>query len=101
MSTAIRVSKALFEAAKSQGELNNRSAVKQLEHWARLGKAMDAQNTFTDVEYDALWDSALDAREEPLSVHFAEQGQSHVGVLSLEEDTIYRISPDGSKTPLE
>lgn len=38
MSTPLRVSDALFEDAEAEGSLMNRSAAKQVEFWAELGK---------------------------------------------------------------
>lgn len=40
-SNSIRVSVELFEQAQRQGEVLSRSAAQQLEHWARLGAALE------------------------------------------------------------
>jgi len=42
-SNSIRISAALFEQAQRQGELMCRSAAQQVEHWARLGAALEAE----------------------------------------------------------
>jgi arginine deiminase len=42
-SNSIRVSAALFEQAQRQGELMCRSTAQQVEHWARLGAALEAE----------------------------------------------------------
>ena len=41
-SNSIRVSADLFEEALSKGSVLSRSAAQQLEHWARLGAAVEA-----------------------------------------------------------
>lgn len=41
-SNSIRVDAGLFESARRQGELMSRSAAQQVEHWARLGCALEA-----------------------------------------------------------
>ena len=42
MSSSLRVSAALFESATAAGEVLSRSAAQQVEHWARLGRALEA-----------------------------------------------------------
>lgn len=42
-SNSIRISAVLFEQAQRQGELMCRSAAQQVEHWARLGAALEAE----------------------------------------------------------
>jgi len=42
-SNSIRVSADLFERALERGELMSRSAAQQIEHWARLGAALEAR----------------------------------------------------------
>ena len=44
-SNSIRVSAALFEQAQRQGELMCRSTAQQVEHWARLGAALEAEGS--------------------------------------------------------
>jgi len=41
-SNSIRVDAELFESARRQAELMSRSAAQQFEHWARLGRALEA-----------------------------------------------------------
>ena len=43
MSNSLRVSSALFEAAASTGAALDRSTAQQVEHWARLGRALEEQ----------------------------------------------------------
>lgn len=40
-SNSIRICAEMFEQAERQGELLSRSAAQQLEHWARLGAAIE------------------------------------------------------------
>lgn len=101
--SAVRVSVDLFEAAKKHGKLNARSAAGQLEYWARLGKAAEVQNEFTDVEYDALWDGVISIDAEPtrsIADDCVANDESYVGLASVEDDTVYRFYPDGRKEPV-
>ena len=41
MSRSLRLSDALFDSATTAGKLLSRSAAQQVEHWARLGKAIE------------------------------------------------------------
>lgn len=41
-SNSIRVGTSIFDNARQQGELMSRSAAQQIEHWARLGAAVEA-----------------------------------------------------------
>lgn len=42
MGTPLRISEELVVQAKVEGEVMDRSATSQLEHWARLGRAVEA-----------------------------------------------------------
>lgn len=65
MSNSLRVSTALFEAATSTGAVLARSTAQQVEHWARLGRALEEQGltagaaikllTAPVESEDALW----------------------------------------------
>lgn len=41
-SNSIRIGTELFDEARQRGELMSRSAAQQVEHWARLGAALEA-----------------------------------------------------------
>lgn len=41
-SNSIRINERLFQAAQSSGALLSRSAAQQVEHWARIGAAVEA-----------------------------------------------------------
>lgn len=63
-----RVNQELFEAAKAAGQVHSRSAAQQLDHWARIGRELEASPAVThdqvarvlagDASYDALGDRA-------------------------------------------
>ena len=38
MSTAVRISKKLFEHARTESKVENRSITGQIEYWAKIGK---------------------------------------------------------------
>lgn len=40
--TPTRVDQALFDAAKAAGTVHSRSAAQQIDHWARIGQAVEA-----------------------------------------------------------
>src|SRR4051794_21564403 len=46
-----RIDQTLFEAAKAAGELHSRSAAQQLDHWARVGRELEASPAVT---HDAI-----------------------------------------------
>lgn len=49
MSTPLRVNDGLFQEAEAEGSLMNRSAAKQVEFWAELGKRVAHSVTPTDM----------------------------------------------------
>ena len=49
MSTPLRVNDGLFQAAEAEGSLMNRSAAKQVEFWAELGKRVAHSVTPSDM----------------------------------------------------
>lgn len=49
MGTPVKVADELAEAAKAMAELANRSMAKQIEHWARLGRAVERLVKTSDV----------------------------------------------------
>lgn len=46
-----RVSQDLFDAARAAGHVHSRSATQQLDHWARIGRALE---TSPSVTHDAV-----------------------------------------------
>lgn len=51
MGTPTRIDRTLFEAAKAAGEVHSRSAAQQLDHWARIGRELEASPAVT---HDAI-----------------------------------------------
>lgn len=49
MSQSLRVSDTLFDSASTAGEVFSRSTAQQVEHWARLGKALEAAGITVDA----------------------------------------------------
>lgn len=62
MSIPARIDDDLFEAARSTGRVSQRSAVQQLQHWARVGMELESSSNVSaalverilagDVDYD-------------------------------------------------
>lgn len=52
--TAVRLSRALIDAARVAGALESRSIAGQVEHWARLGMALEAAPDVRKALLDAL-----------------------------------------------
>jgi hypothetical protein len=53
-SNSVRVSAELFQSARDQGEAMTRSAAQQIEHWARLGKAIEDAGLSTEEMVSVL-----------------------------------------------
>jgi ParD-like antitoxin of type II bacterial toxin-antitoxin system len=53
-SNSIRVSAELYELAQSQGAVMSRSAAQQLEHWARLGAAVEQRGLTVGELFELL-----------------------------------------------
>jgi len=49
ITSPIRLDSTLLEAAKREGSINKRTAPKQIEFWAELGRAVELVVDFTDV----------------------------------------------------
>lgn len=56
MSKSLRVSDALFDAATLDGTALSRSAAQQVEHWARLGRALEKRGLSADSAIALLQD---------------------------------------------
>lgn len=61
-----RVDGALFAAAKSSGARSSRSAAQQIDHWARIGRELEASTTISHREIEAVLagNGAYDALQE-------------------------------------
>lgn len=49
-----RVDGDLFEAAKSSGAVNSRSAAQQIAHWARIGREFEASSNVSQRDIEAV-----------------------------------------------
>ncbi len=47
MSIAVRISDKLIRDAKLYGKIDNRSATRQIEHWAKIGKIIEENPDLT------------------------------------------------------
>jgi hypothetical protein len=63
MSASIRLSDQLIAAAKRQAKLFHRSPPQQIEHWAAIGRVMEAALSYPAQEQVAHWGSARDMDE--------------------------------------
>lgn len=52
--TAVRLSRELIETARETGALQSRSIAGQIEHWARLGRAIEAAPAIEKALLDSL-----------------------------------------------
>ncbi len=61
-----RIDSDLFDAARSAGEASSRSATQQLNHWASIGRALEASGTLKqrDIERVLAGDGSYDALAE-------------------------------------
>lgn len=55
-----RVAADLFEAAAAEGALQSRSAKQQLDHWARVGRAVSTQHTASRRRVEAALAGEID-----------------------------------------
>ena len=61
MSTSLRISDVLFQSATSVGDLLSRSAAQHVEHWARLGRALEASGLTIDSAARLLGERATES----------------------------------------
>ncbi|KAB7755003.1 MULTISPECIES: TA system antitoxin ParD family protein [Mycobacteriaceae] len=74
-----RVAADLFEAAAAEGARQSRSAKQQLDHWARVGRAVSTQHTASRRRVEA-----------------ALAGQIDVAVLNTEEGVVFNAEVSAS-----
>jgi hypothetical protein len=117
-----RVAADLLDAAAVEGERQSRSAKQQLDHWARVGRAVSAQTSAARRRVDAALAGALDERdldaqervvfnaeldasisEAARAIRFGEVLAAR-GVTTVALDQhgrLTRYHPDGTTSPLE
>jgi len=90
MSTPLRVNDGLFQDAETEGSFMNRSAAKQVEFWAELGKRVAHSVTPTDILAlmqgiaEVQIDVAAPARVAPNEVFTAVESANTDGQLGLQ-----------------
>jgi ParD-like antitoxin of type II bacterial toxin-antitoxin system len=84
-----RIDQHLFEAAKAAGELHSRSAAQQLDHWARVGRELEASPAVTHDEIarvlsgQASYDTLDDRAQAFVRVAWNQQVEGRIGALDL------------------
>lgn len=58
--TMVRVSQEIAESARQHAALYRRSAGEQLEHWARLGRAVEASPDFSTLQIAKMLTASID-----------------------------------------
>ncbi|HUQ00789.1 MAG TPA: hypothetical protein VM093_10060 [Aeromicrobium sp.] len=87
-----RVDGELFDAAKSVGAVNSRSAAQQINHWARIGREFEASGRVSqrDIERVLAGDGSYDAlgeREQAIvRAAWDEQVAARIAALDLEAE---------------
>lgn len=117
-----RVAADLFEAAAAEGARQSRSAKQQLDHWARVGRAVSSQHSAArrrveaalagelaledlGVEEGVVFDAEIAAAiEERLAgTHYGNQlAAQGIATVALDEDgRIVQYRPDGTSAVLK
>ena len=117
-----RVAADLMDAAAIEGARQSRSAKQQLDHWARVGRAVSAQTSAARRRVEAALSGELDERdlnpeervvfnaeldtsisEAARTVRFGEvlAGRGVTTVALDEDGRLTRYHPDGTTSPLE
>jgi hypothetical protein len=87
-----RVDGDLFDAAKSVGAVNSRSAAQQINHWARIGREFEASGRVSqrDIERVLAGDGSYDAlgeREQAIvRAEWDEQVAARIAALDFETE---------------
>jgi hypothetical protein len=87
-----RIDQALFDAARTAGEVHSRSAAQQLAHWARIGRELEASPGVTHGEIarvlsgQASYDDLKDERAQAIvRVEWRAQMAERIASLNLEQ----------------
>lgn len=86
-----RINGELFEAAKVAGEIQSRRAAQQLDHWARIGRELEASPMITHGAIDkvlageASYDSLVDTAQAVVRVAWGEQILAKIAGLDFED----------------
>lgn len=63
-SNSVRISGELFERAREQGEIQSRSTSQQIEHWAKIGIAVEAAGLSVNSAVQLLTSAGVERRSE-------------------------------------
>lgn len=86
-----RIDGELFGAAKVAGEVQSRSAAQQLDHWARIGRELEASPMITHgainnvLTGQALYDGLPDEAQAVVRVAWEEQISAKIAGLDFED----------------
>lgn len=95
MGRAVKLSDELVESARYESEIYSRSMTQQIEHWARIGRAVERTGAYgdrvraalqADLEFDAL------TAEEKLS--YLSQLERQIHMPSGDRDLAKRLAAD-------
>lgn len=87
-----RVDGDLFDAAKSVGAVNSRSAAQQINHWARIGREFEASGRVSqrDIEHvlagDGSYDELGEREQAIVRAAWDEQVAARIAALDLEAE---------------
>src|SRR5690349_13964009 len=87
-----RVDGDLFDAAKSVGAVNSRSAAQQINHWARIGREFEASGRISlrDIERvlagDASYDDIGDPAQAVVRATWDQRIAERIAALDLETE---------------
>jgi hypothetical protein len=104
MSTAIKVSESLAEEARSAAQDADRSLTGQVEHWARLGKAVEPLLTTKTITALKKWPELSPEEEEIEKQRILEALEQFSNTpasvlrerIGLTGKTLYEVDPDDS-----
>ena len=104
MSTAIKVSESLAEEARTAAQYADRSLTGQVEHWARLGKAVEPLLTTKTITALKKWPELTPEEEEiekQRILEALEQFRNTPGSvlrerIGLAGKTLYEVDPEDS-----
>ena len=98
MARSIRVSDRLYSLAEATSQQMHRSLAQQIEHWAELGRALEAAGVTTAQVLDIL-SGDMRARERVmLRLGLAEQESMYLFPVSLAQQTKVRFPELHKKT---
>jgi hypothetical protein len=109
MSIPVRLSEDLVQRGKLEAEDSDRSLTGQIEHWAKLGMALEyvlghayvvelkRRGAAVSVD-DALSHAQTESGREEIAAQLRLSGQVRYGVDPSRKGGVVRINPDGTRT---